>query len=131
MACVVYQTNKRTGTRYAYRSESYRDPQTGRPRSRREYLGRVDPETGEIIPKRARARRAPEPGGDQALEARNRELEERNRELEERVGSLSASLAEARDALAEVGAMLATASSRAVGAAGVIGGALDGEGGET
>ena len=34
---------------YAYSSESYWDKEKQSPRSRRTYLGRVDPETGEII----------------------------------------------------------------------------------
>ena len=51
MACIIYQTNKKTGIKYAYRSESYRDPETKKPKSRRTYLGRVDPITNEIIPK--------------------------------------------------------------------------------
>lgn len=51
MTCTVYQTNKKTGVTYAYESESYRDPVTRKPKSRRVYLGRVDPETNKIIPK--------------------------------------------------------------------------------
>ena len=51
MACTVYQKNKKTGMLYAYRSESYRDPSTGKPKVRRTYLGRVDNETNTIIPK--------------------------------------------------------------------------------
>ena len=51
MACIIYQTNKKTGIKYAYRSESYRDPETKKPKSRRTYLGRVDPVTNEIISK--------------------------------------------------------------------------------
>lgn len=51
MASIVYRTNKETGVVYAYRSESYRDPQTKQPRNRRTYLGRVDPETQKIVPK--------------------------------------------------------------------------------
>lgn len=57
MACIVYQVNKKTNTKYAYRSESYRDPITKQPRSRRTYLGRVDPETNEIIPKAEKGKR--------------------------------------------------------------------------
>ena len=49
MSCIVYQTNKKTGINYAYPSESYWDKEKQQPRSRRKYLGRVDPETGEII----------------------------------------------------------------------------------
>lgn len=51
MPCIIYQTNKKTGIKYAYKSESYRDPVTKKPKSRRTYLGRVDPATDEIIPK--------------------------------------------------------------------------------
>ena len=57
MACTVYSTNKKTNTKYAYRSESYRDPITKQPKSRRTYLGRVDPVTNEIIPKAEKGRR--------------------------------------------------------------------------
>lgn len=49
MACIVYQTDKRTGIKYAYESVSYWDPEKKQPRSKRKYLGRVDPETNEII----------------------------------------------------------------------------------
>ena len=46
--------NKKTGVQYAYESVSYWDPGKKQPRSRRRYLGRVDPETGEIIAKKER-----------------------------------------------------------------------------
>ena len=55
VASIIYQTNRKTGAKYAYSQESYWDKSKGQPRSRRTYLGRVDPETGEIIPKRTRA----------------------------------------------------------------------------
>ena len=57
MATIVYQTNKKTGVVYAYRSESYRDPITKKPTSRRTYLGRVDPVTKEIIRKAEEGKR--------------------------------------------------------------------------
>ncbi|WP_274969171.1 hypothetical protein [Succinimonas amylolytica] len=53
MVSTVYQTNKKTGVVHAYSSESYRDPVTKKPRTRRTYLGRVDPVTKMIIPKAA------------------------------------------------------------------------------
>ncbi len=49
MSSIVYWTNKANGRTYAYRSESYWDKEKKQPRSKRTYLGRVDPETGEII----------------------------------------------------------------------------------
>ena len=51
MSCIVYQVNKKTGVKYAYESISYWDKEKQQPRSRREYIGKVDPETGEIIRK--------------------------------------------------------------------------------
>ena len=50
VATIVYQRNKKTGVVYAYESESYWDKEKKQPRSRRRYLGKVDPETNEIIP---------------------------------------------------------------------------------
>ena len=52
MSSVVYQTNKQTGITYAYESVSYWDKEKKQPRSKRKYLGRVDPETKEIIRKK-------------------------------------------------------------------------------
>lgn len=49
MSCIVYQVDKKTGTKYAYRSVSYWDKEKKQPRSKRQYIGKVDPVTGEII----------------------------------------------------------------------------------
>lgn len=51
MSCIVYQTDKKTGTKYAYESVSYWDKEKQQPRSKRTYIGKVDPATGEIIRK--------------------------------------------------------------------------------
>ena len=48
MACIVYRKDE-AGRVYAYSSESVWDPQKKQPRSKRTYLGRVNPETGEIM----------------------------------------------------------------------------------
>ena len=63
VASIIYQTNRKTGAKYAYSQESYWDKSKGQPRSRRTYLGRVDPETGEIIPKRTKATDAADVAG--------------------------------------------------------------------
>lgn len=54
MSCIVYQTDHKTGIKYAYESVSYWDKDKQQPRSKRKYLGKVDPETGEIISKKER-----------------------------------------------------------------------------
>ena len=63
MACIVYRTDA-GGRKYAYSSESYWDAEKQQPRSKRTYLGRVDPITGEIIRGRQNGKnykRPPEP----------------------------------------------------------------------
>ena len=52
MSCIVYQENKKTGVKYAYESISYWDKEKQQPRSKRKYIGRVDPDTGKIIRKK-------------------------------------------------------------------------------
>ena len=49
MSSIVYQTNPSTGVKYAYESISYWDKEKKGPRSKRKYIGRVDPETGDIL----------------------------------------------------------------------------------
>ena len=56
MSCIIYITNKKNQHMYAYESTSYRDPVTHKPRSRRKYLGRVDPITKEFINPRSETR---------------------------------------------------------------------------
>lgn len=57
MSFIAYQTNKKTGTVYAYRQESYRDPETKKTKVRRTYIGRVDPVTKAIIGKAEEGKR--------------------------------------------------------------------------
>lgn len=95
---------------YAYDQTSVYDPVKKQSRPVRKYLGRVDPETGEIIstkgkrgrpPKAGKAAKHPEeasavpgvPGEEmvrelEALRARLQEKEEENRELKERCEAL-------------------------------------------
>jgi len=50
MSFIVYQTIR--GKKYAYEAEGYWDPVKKQARQRRKYLGAVNEETGEIIPKK-------------------------------------------------------------------------------
>ena len=54
MAAIVYQTSKQTGITYAYESASYWDKEKQQSRAKRRCIGRMDPETKEIIPTRKR-----------------------------------------------------------------------------
>ena len=58
MAAIVYQTDKRSGITYAYQSVSYWDKEKKQSRARRTLIGRVDKETGEIVPTDGRNRNA-------------------------------------------------------------------------
>ena len=57
MATIVYQTDKRSGITYAYQSVSYWDKEKKQSRARRTLIGRVDSETGEIVPTDGRNRK--------------------------------------------------------------------------
>ena len=47
---VVKLKDKRSGTIYVYESESYWDKEKKQPRCRRKLIGKLDEETGEIVP---------------------------------------------------------------------------------
>lgn len=47
---IVKLRDKRSGTTYVYESESYWDKEKKQPRSRRKLIGKLDEETGEVIP---------------------------------------------------------------------------------
>jgi hypothetical protein len=54
MGSIFYM--ERNGQKYAYESTSVRVPGKKNPRTVKTYLGKVDPETGRIIPKESRKR---------------------------------------------------------------------------
>jgi transposase len=56
----IYHKDKRVGITYAYENFSYWDKEKKQPRSRRKLIGRLDEETGEIIPTRKRKPPMPE-----------------------------------------------------------------------
>ena len=54
---IVYNHDKRSGITYAYESQSYWDKEKKAPRCKRTLIGRVDPETGEIVPTDGRCKK--------------------------------------------------------------------------
>lgn len=50
MASIIKKFNKKTGVTYVYESESYWDKEKKQPRSKRKLIGKIDEETGEIVP---------------------------------------------------------------------------------
>ena len=62
---IVYQTDKRSGITYAYENKAYWDKEKKQSRSKRTLIGRVDPETGKIIPTDGRCKKlSPDYQGD-------------------------------------------------------------------
>ena len=64
---IVFQHDKRRDVTYTYYSESYYDKEKKQSRSKRTLIGRVDPETNEIVPVRKSKRSKPLPGNIQDL----------------------------------------------------------------
>ena len=89
---IIYQTDKRSGITYAYENQSFWDPELKRSKSKRKLIGRVDPDTKEIIPTDGRCKKlspAYVPSDDEyempktikELKAEVRRLLEENKEL--------------------------------------------------
>lgn len=54
---IVYQHDKRSGITYAYDSKSYWDKEKKMSRAKRTLIGRVNPDTGEIVATDGRCRK--------------------------------------------------------------------------
>ncbi len=54
---IIKQHDKRSGITYAYESHSYWDPEKKMTRAKRKLIGRIDPETGDIVPTDGRNRK--------------------------------------------------------------------------
>lgn len=60
----VKVTNKKSGITYVYESESYWDKEKKQPRNKRKLIGKIDPETGEIVPTRNHVSDIPDGSGE-------------------------------------------------------------------
>lgn len=60
MAAIIHQTDKRSGITYAYESVSFWDKEKKQSRAKRTLIGRVDPQSGEIVPTDGRGRKVRE-----------------------------------------------------------------------
>ena len=54
---IIHQYDKRSGLTYAYESHSYWDKEKKMSRAKRTLIGRVDPDTGEIVPTDGRCKK--------------------------------------------------------------------------
>lgn len=97
---IVYQTDKRSGITYAYENQSFWDPELKRSKSKRKLIGRVDPQTKEIIPTDGRCKKRspsfiPQPDGYEMpktikeLKAEVLRLLKENAELKDQISKLT------------------------------------------
>ena len=93
---IIKQFDKRSGITYVYDSKSYYDKEKKCSKAKRTLIGKLDPETGEIIPTDGRnkgAKSKPEsssPGIDR--DKRIQELEDENRQLKLQISALKKEL---------------------------------------
>ena len=80
---IIKQYHKDTNTTYVYESASYWDADKRQSRSKRKLLGKLDPQTGEVIPTGSRGRKRKETpaSSDNRTDIEAREKDERIREL--------------------------------------------------
>ena len=93
---IIKQFDKRSGITYVYDSKSYYDKEKKCSRAKRTLIGKIDPDTGEIIPTDGRnkgARSKPKVSSpDVDKEKRILELEDENRQLKLQISALKKEL---------------------------------------
>lgn len=103
---IVRYTNKKTGTVTLYESTSHYDPKTKQSRPIRKYLGRLDPETGELIPSTKRKKAGGNAAGSDAADQKLRlALQEKTKECLEkgrRIQELEAELSRLRSSMSRI-----------------------------
>lgn len=70
MAGITHHRDKKTGAVYRYSVESYWDKEKNAPRNKQVYLGKVDPDTGELIPVRRKKKQTEKGKAPKAVTAR-------------------------------------------------------------
>lgn len=93
---IIKQFDKRSGITYVYDSKSYYDKEKKCSRAKRTLIGKLDPETGEIIPTDGRnkgAKSKPDSSSPEVnRDKRIQELEDENRQLKLQITALKKEL---------------------------------------
>ena len=94
---IIKQFDKRSGITYVYESKSFYDKEKKCSRAKRTLIGKLDPDTGELIPtdgrnKGAKTHSQPSQPVVADSSSRIRELEEENRQLKLQVSALKKEL---------------------------------------
>lgn len=87
---IIKSYHKDTDTTYVYEQTSYWDKEKKQPRSKRKLIGKIDKETGEIVPTGNKGRRKKQQGEDQIIQSKNESdiLKEEIRKLKKENDSL-------------------------------------------
>ena len=90
---IIKQYDKRSGITYVYDSKSYYDKEKKCSRAKRTLIGKIDPDTGEIIPtdgrnKGAKSKTAPSSSPEIDRDKRIQKLEDENRQLKLQISAL-------------------------------------------
>ena len=93
---IIKQFDKRTGITYVYDSKSYYDKEKKCSRAKRTLIGKLDSETGEIIPTDGRnkgAKSQPKSHSSEEIQEKHlQELEDENRQLKLQITALKKEL---------------------------------------
>ena len=93
---IIKQFDKRSGITYVYGSKSYYDKEKKCSKAKRTLIGKLDPETGEIIPTDGRnkgAKSKPDSSSPEVnRDKRIQELEDENRQLKLQITALKKEL---------------------------------------
>ena len=82
---IVKSYQRKTDTTYVYESESYWDPEKQQSRSRRKLIGKIDKETGEIIPTGKRGRKkAVEKEGDSSQKPKRKDKDPKAKDSDQK-----------------------------------------------
>lgn len=100
---IIKQYNKKFNITYVYESESYWDPDKKQSRSKRKLLGRLDPETGEIIPTGGRGRKPknPESSSPAVGPDSNKAIQQEQDDRQQQICELTVTVSKLKDELAQ------------------------------
>lgn len=102
---IVRYTNKKTGVVTLYESTSHYDPETKQSRPIRKYLGKLDPETGELIPSKKRKKVAEQQSSGSSDPELQKVLQEKTREClekERRIAELENEIKKLRSSMSRI-----------------------------
>lgn len=89
---IIRQHDKRSGITYAYESKSYWDKEKKQSRAKRTLIGRIDDETGEIVPTDGRVKKAMAREAEPDYKVLFKQLLEKNKEQEAEISRLKIEL---------------------------------------